>query len=116
MWVNNKEVLDDEDWVYSPLTPTAAQTRLITGHVAEIGTRTLFENFVYQFGGVAYHQQQGVPIGAGVTMCAARMVMQQWARGYTVILLHAGLRIPLLGGYVGLWQTGFNNTKKRNDI
>ena len=63
-WVNNKEVLDDEDWVYPPLTPTAAQTRLITGHVAEIGTRTLFENFVYQFGGVAYHQQQGGPIGA----------------------------------------------------
>ena len=45
-WVNNKEVLDDEDWVYPPLAPTAAQIRLITGHVAEIGTHTLFENFV----------------------------------------------------------------------
>ena len=111
-WVNNKEVLDDEDWVYPPLTPTAAQIRLITGHVAEIGTRTLFENFVYQFGGVAYHQQQGGPIGARVTMCAARMVMQHWARGYTVILLNAGLRIPLLGGYVDDGRQGSTTLRR----
>jgi hypothetical protein len=99
-WVNNKEVLDDDDWIYPPITPTREQTRWIQGHVAEIGTRMIFENFVYQFGGVAYHQQQGGPIGARVTMCAARMVMQHWARGYEMILLKAGLRIPLLGGYV----------------
>ena len=60
----------------------------------------IFENFVYQFGGVAYHQQKGGPIGARVTMCAARLVMQHWARGYEGILLKAVLRIPLLGGYV----------------
>ena len=99
-WVNNKEVLDDDDWIYPPIIPTREQTRWIQGHVAEIGTRMIFENFVYQFGGVAYHQQQGGPIGARVTMCAARMVMQHWARGYEMILLKAGLRIPLLGGYV----------------
>ena len=58
-WVNHKEILADDDWVYPPLIPTREETRLITGHVAEIGTRTIFENFVYQFGGVAYHQQQG---------------------------------------------------------
>ena len=33
-------------------------------------------------------------------MCAARMVMQHWARGYSNILLQAGLRLPLLSGYV----------------
>ena len=99
-WVNHKEVLDDDDWVYPPLTPTKEETRLIVGHVAEIGTRVIFENMVYQFGGVAYHQQQGGPIGARVTMCAARMVMQHWARGYAEILLQAGLRLPLFGGYV----------------
>ena len=31
-WVNSKEVLADEDWIYPPLTPTLEETRLITGH------------------------------------------------------------------------------------
>ena len=33
-------------------------------------------------------------------MCASRMVMQHWARKYNTILLHAGLGVPLLRGYV----------------
>ena len=99
-WVNHKEVLADDDYVYPPFTPTQEETRRIQGHVAEIGVRTLFENFAYQFGGEAFHQQQGGPIGARVTMCAARMVMQHWARGYSEILIKAGLRLPLFGGYV----------------
>ena len=36
-WVNSKEVLADDDWVYPPYTPTLQETRLIQGHVAEIG-------------------------------------------------------------------------------
>ena len=99
-WVNNKEILADDDWVYPKRTPTEKETRLIMGHVAEIGTRTIFDNFCYQFGGKAYHQQAGGPIGARVTMCASRMVMQHWARGYSSILLQAGLRLPLFSGYV----------------
>ena len=67
-WVNSKEVLEDDDWVYPPITPTKEQIRSIQGHVAEIGTRVIFDNFVYQFTGVAYHQQQGGPIGARVTI------------------------------------------------
>ena len=99
-WVNHKEILADDDWVYPPWIPTESQKRKIMGHVAEIGTRTLFENFCYRFGGEAYHQQAGGPIGARVTMCAARMVMQHWARGYKTILIRAGLRLPMLKGYV----------------
>jgi hypothetical protein len=104
--------LADDDWVYPPVIPTREETRLITGHVAEIGTRTIFENFVYQFGGVAYHQQQGGPIGARVTMCAARMVMQHWAREYTGILLKAGLRLPLFGGYVDDGRQGSTTLRR----
>ena len=99
-WVNSKEILAEDDWVYPQRKPTEIETRIIMGHVAEIGTRTIFENFCYQFGGKAYHQQTFGPIGARVTMCAARMVMQHWARGYSSILLAAGLRLPLLSGYV----------------
>ena len=79
---------------------------MIMGHVAEIGTRTIFQNFCYQFGGKAYQQQAGGPIGARVTMCAARMVMQHWARGYSSILLQAGLRLPLFSGYVDDGRVG----------
>ena len=50
-WVNNKEILDDEDWIYPKRKPTEKEERLIMGRVAEIGTRVLFENFVYRFGG-----------------------------------------------------------------
>ena len=70
------------------------------GRVAEIGTRVIFQNFVYKFGGEAFHQQGGGPIGARITMCAAKMVMQHWAERYLEILVKAGLRVPLLSGYV----------------
>ena len=33
-------------------------------------------------------------------MCAAKMVMQSWARDYMQILTKAGLKIPLMKGYV----------------
>ena len=33
-------------------------------------------------------------------MCAAKMVMQSWADSYRSILIKAGLRVPLLTGYV----------------
>ena len=97
-WVNHKEILADDDWIYPPGLPTERQSRIVMGHVTEIGTRALFENFCYRFGGESYHHQAGGPIGARVTMCAARMVMQHWARGYKTILLRAGLRLPLSRG------------------
>ena len=55
-WVNHKEILDDDDWIYPPGLPTERQRRLVMGHVAGIGTRALFENFCYRFGGESYHQ------------------------------------------------------------
>jgi hypothetical protein len=82
------------------MKPTKQQRRQIIGRVAEIGTRVIFENFCYRFGGEAYHQQGGGPIGARITMCAAKMVMQHWADRYHGILITAGLRIPLLTGCV----------------
>ena len=75
-WVNNKEIIDDDDWVFPTRMATSKERRMIIGRVAEIGTRVIFEKFCYRFGGVAYHQQHGGPRGARVTMCAARMLMQ----------------------------------------
>ena len=103
-WVNCKEILEDKDWIYPPMRPTEKQRRQIIGRVAEIGTRVIFENFVYRFGGDAYHQQAGGPIGARITMCAAKMVMQNWSEKYLGILLRANLRIPLLTEKKKMWK------------
>ena len=43
-WVNQKEILADDDWIYPPPGMyTERQRRTVMGHVAEIGTRALFE-------------------------------------------------------------------------
>ena len=98
--LNCIEILAEDDWIYPPMKPTEKQRRQIIGRVAEIGTRLIFDNFVYKFGGEAYHQQGGGPIGARITMCAAKMVMQNWSEKYRRILIRAGLRIQFLTGYV----------------
>ena len=54
-WVNSKEILADDEGIYPPGNPTEEQRRQVIGRVAEIGTRLVFENFCYQFGGDAYH-------------------------------------------------------------
>ena len=92
-WVNAKEILPEDDWIYPPMKPTEKQKMQIVGRVAEIGTRVLFENFVYRFGGEVYHQQAGVRIGAKVTMfaLAAKMVMQHWGDKYYQILLRSDM-------------------------
>ena len=59
-----------------------------------------------------YHQQGGGPIGARVTMCAAKIVMQNLARKYTGILLKAGLRVPLISGYVDDGRQGSTVLRK----
>ena len=111
-WVNSKEIIPEEDWIYLPMKPTEQQRRQIIGRVAEIGTRVIFENFCYRFGWEAYHQQGGGPIGARITMCAAKMVMQHWADRYHGILITAGLRIPLLTGYVDDGRQGGTTLRK----
>ena len=82
------------------------------GHVAEIATRVIFQNFCYKFGGKTFQQQAGGPIGARVTMCAARMVMASWARDYGMILFKAGLKVPLLTGYVDDGRQGGTTLRK----
>ena len=45
-------------------------------------TRVIWENFCYKFAGKTYKQSTGGPIGARVTMCAARLIMQDWGERY----------------------------------
>ena len=74
------------------------QIREIHTRVAEIGVRFLFENFPYKFGGETYQQSSGGPIGARVTMAAARIVMSDWGYKWRCILEQAGIIIGMLDG------------------
>ena len=60
----------------------------------------VFENFTYKFGGQYYKQMEGGPIGARLTMCAARLVMMQWAEEYNAIMIEGGVEPELLEIYV----------------
>jgi hypothetical protein len=80
--------------------------------MCEIGLRGIFENFIYTFGGKTYLQMGGGPIGARVTMAAARIVMQDWGEKYREILTRSGLEIRLLGGYVDDGRQATNKIRR----
>ena len=65
-----------------------------------IAIKCLFENFVYTFGGKYFLQQKGAPIGARVTMCVSRIVMQDWRDEYERILEVSQVETLLKGLYV----------------
>ena len=87
-------------WDFPDKSPTARQKRVLVARMAEIGVKTLFENFCYNFAGHSYLQMSGGPIGARVTMAAARLVMHHWSEQYRKILERSGLNVKLFGGYV----------------
>ena len=87
-------------WIYPDREPTELHKRMIIVRCCEIAVRTVFENFTYKFGGKFYKQQEGGPIGARLTMCAARLVMMQWAEDYNTILTDSGLEPEMLEVYV----------------
>ena len=68
--------------------------------MVEIGLRTVWESFVYSFGGKYYLQSDGGPIGARITMAAARIVMFDWSCHYRALLEDICLWCPLLKYYV----------------
>ena len=98
--LNSKKGEVTEKWNFPKREPTDTQIREMQARVADIGTRFLFENFVYKFSKDNYHQQEGGPIGARVTMAAARIVMSDWGEKMKSILETAGILIGMLKGYV----------------
>ena len=62
------------------------------GRALEISIKFFFKNFCYTFGGELFIQVFGGPIGARLTMCAARIVMQQWSEDYRELLERSNLK------------------------
>ena len=65
-----------------------------------MAVKFLFENFVYTFGGKYFLQKKGAPIGARITMCVSRIVMQDWRDDYEEILNKSQIETLLKGLYV----------------
>ena len=64
--VNSRKENIDEKWLFREQEPNENEIMEIVARVAEIGTRIIFENFNYKFGGNTYQQASGGPIGARV--------------------------------------------------
>jgi hypothetical protein len=109
------------EWTYPKAEPTELQRRQIISRCCEIGVRVLFEHFTYKFGKTWYLQTSGGPIGARVTMVAARLVMSDWGDKYRQILVNSCIPPDLLGGYVddgrqesGVLEVGMTYDKNEN--
>ena len=98
--LNSKKGDVELQWQFPRAKPTEIQERELIARVAEIATRAIFENFTYKFAGEMHHQASGGPIGARVTMAAARIVMHDWGETYHGILEAARLETAILTGYV----------------
>ena len=113
MWrLQEKKKETTTTWVYPDRTATEVEKRIMLGRMAEIGVRTIFTNFCYTFGGQTFLQMAGGPIGARVTMAAARLVMQDWSEQYRQILNKADLNIRLFTGYVDDNRQGTSKLRK----
>ena len=66
----------------------------------EISIKFFFENFVYTFGNEKFLQSQGGPIGARLTMCIARLIMQDWWTSFYEILKDANIEVYMRAIYV----------------
>ena len=83
----------EEIWEWPARVPTEPEKSEMLARMGEIGLRTIFENFMYTFGGQNFLQLSGGPIEARVTMVAARIVIQDWSEQYSRILIKAKLEI-----------------------
>ena len=90
----------EDQWTFKTKTVTREQLMEIAGRCLEIAIRTVFENFIYNFGGKMYLQRSGGPIGNRLTMACSRVVMQEWGEQYLLILKEAGLSVTLFKIYV----------------
>ena len=54
--VNSRDKMGDSYWVWPKKVPTERHEQMMIARAAEIGTRTVFENFMFTFGGKNYVQ------------------------------------------------------------
>ena len=77
---------DDSNWEWPRKYFTEREKRQLIGAALEIATVFFFRNFTYSFGGRLFVKGSGGPIGARLTMCVARLVMQEWRDAFEKLL------------------------------
>ena len=87
-------------WDWPREKPTSKEKVELIGAMLEISIMFFFKNFIYNFGGVDYLQGSGGPIGARLTMCVARIVLQEWSEIFSGILRSNNIRERLRAIYV----------------
>ena len=91
----DKRHLEDNEksnWEWPNLPLNKEKIKILMGRALEISIKFFFNNFCYTFGGDLYIQVFGGPIGARLTMCAARIVMQQRREEYRELLDKSNLK------------------------
>ena len=87
-------------WDWPEQEVTENDVKELLGIAMEIVVNFFFTHFVYTFGGEHFLQCSGGPIGARLTMCIARLVMQDWSETFSQILKENKLKEMLRGIYV----------------
>ena len=100
--VRRREVREsgEGNWVWPNETPTEKDMKELIGIALEIAVKLVFQNFIYTFGGNSFVQSFGGPIGARLTMCVSRLVMQDWHENFVLRLKESKLFEHLGGLYV----------------
>ena len=83
---------EESNWTFPTLHLSLKEKRKLIGAAIEISIKFIFRNFTYTFGGRTYVQLEGGPIGARITMCVARLVLQHWREKYIEIIKEGNIR------------------------
>ena len=81
-------------------TLTYKEVHKLMAIMLEIAVNHFFHSFVYTYGGEFFLQSSGGPIGARLTMCVARLVLQDWFDDFSEILDNSKINQYLKGLYV----------------
>ena len=81
-----EEIEVESKWNFRRKILTEREKRRILGKVVEIGTRTVFRNHIYQWGGRFYIQREGGSIGLRLTGVTAKLRMVNWMQKYKNLL------------------------------
>ena len=98
--LKNKDGSENLQWYFPRNNPSEEEVKEMISIVAQIAIITLWENYLYDFGGETHAQSEGGPIGQRPTMAASRIVIHQFFEDYERILTKAELEITLLKVYV----------------
>ena len=85
---SKRYLIDDENsnWEWPQIEINKDIMKKLMGAALEIAVRFFFQHFTYTFGGELFKQMFGGPIGARLTMCVSRLVLQQWRDDYAKII------------------------------